>query len=95
MTMRSGSGRAVLVTGTSTGIGKAAAERLHRAGYVVYTGVRREEDAARAMPGTVPLLLDVTKPEQVAAAAARIEEEVGNRGCSRSSTMPASTTARR
>lgn len=75
-----GSGRAVLVTGTSTGIGKATAERLHRAGYVVYAAVRSQADADRALSGTIPLLLDVTKPELVAAAAARLEEDLGQAG---------------
>lgn len=55
---------AVLITGASTGIGRACALRLERLGFMVYAGVRREEDAfalkEAAGPNLHPLLLDVT-----------------------------------
>lgn len=58
---------AVLVTGASTGIGRATAERLARAGLPVLAGVRREADAdaLRRTPGVEPLILDVTDPEHL------------------------------
>jgi NAD(P)-dependent dehydrogenase (short-subunit alcohol dehydrogenase family) len=49
--------RTVLVTGASSGIGRACAERLARNGWRVVAGVRNAGDAA---PGTEELLLDVT-----------------------------------
>lgn len=73
--------RSVLITGASTGIGHATALRLDANGWRVFAGVRREEDAeALRRAGSdrlVPLLLDVTEADQIAAAAARIEEEAG------------------
>ena len=71
--------RTVLVTGASTGIGRATAMRLDRAGWKVFAGVRREEDAQslreEGSENLVPLLLDVTDPDQIAVAARTIEAE--------------------
>ncbi len=76
--------RSVLVTGSSTGIGRATALRLDRDGWRVFAGVRREEDAeslrAEASERLVPVILDVTDPEQIAAAAERVEAAVGESG---------------
>ena len=75
---------AVLVTGTSTGIGEAIARRLDRRGYRVFAGVRRPEDGERLAESASDrlqwLLLDVTRPEQIAEAARTIEAAVGDRG---------------
>jgi NAD(P)-dependent dehydrogenase (short-subunit alcohol dehydrogenase family) len=70
--------RSVLVTGASTGIGRATAMRLDSAGWRVFAGVRKEADgeALRAAGArVVPLILDITDGDQIAAAAARIEAE--------------------
>ena len=68
--------RTVLVTGASSGIGEATALRLHRRGWRVLAGVRREEDAERLRAaGPEPIRLDVTDAAHVAAAAARLGEE--------------------
>ncbi len=71
--------RSVLVTGASTGIGRATALRLDGSGWQVFAGVRKEADAEslrrEASPGLVPVILDVTDPEQIAAAAEQIERE--------------------
>lgn len=50
-----------MVTGCSTGIGRAVVRRLGEAGYDVYAGVRTEEDAdsLRATAGAIPAILDV------------------------------------
>jgi len=75
--------RSVLVTGASTGIGRATALRLDAAGWKVFAGVRREEDAealsAAGGERLEPLILDVTDPAQIAAAAERIEAAGGGR----------------
>jgi NAD(P)-dependent dehydrogenase (short-subunit alcohol dehydrogenase family) len=66
--------RTVLVTGASSGIGAACAERLSRRGWRVLAGVRREGDAPA---GTEEVLLDVTDADQIQAAAERVDDLQG------------------
>ncbi len=69
--------RAVVVTGASSGIGEACARRLAAAGWRVFGGVRREEDAERLRAGGVtPVTLDVTDPGQIAGAAEAVGAEL-------------------
>ena len=70
-------GRHVLITGTSTGIGRATAERLARSGWGVLAGVRRAADAPE---GTVAVPLDVTDADSVAAAADAVACACGDEG---------------
>jgi NAD(P)-dependent dehydrogenase (short-subunit alcohol dehydrogenase family) len=64
-----------LVTGASSGIGEASALRLARAGWRVFAGVRREEDADRLAAARIePVLLDITDTSSVAAARVRLGE---------------------
>ncbi len=73
----------MLVTGASTGIGRETALLLQRDGFTVFAGVRKAVDGealAAAASGIVPVLLDVTKPEQIAEVAAFIAERVGDAG---------------
>jgi NAD(P)-dependent dehydrogenase (short-subunit alcohol dehydrogenase family) len=61
--------RAILVTGASTGIGRAAALRLAQAGFAVFAGVRKDPDASeidRLHPNLRPVLLDVTDAASIA-----------------------------
>ena len=78
----------------STGIGRATALRMDADGWRVFAGVRREEDAAAlreaASERLVPLMLDVTEADQIAAAAEQIGEAVGEAGSTAWSTTPAS-----
>ena len=74
----------VLITGTSTGIGRAAAIRLAQAGFHVVAGVRRADDgetlAGLAAPGRItPLLLDVSDPASVHTAATTLRQELADR----------------
>jgi NAD(P)-dependent dehydrogenase (short-subunit alcohol dehydrogenase family) len=70
--------RAVLITGCSTGIGRATAGRLLRAGLRVYATARRVDAIAdlRAL-GATTLALDVTDEESMRAAVERVEREAG------------------
>lgn len=76
--------RSVLITGASTGIGRATALHLESKGWRVFAGVRKEDDAASLREAgserLVPLMLDVTDAAQIAAAAERIGAEVGEAG---------------
>lgn len=71
--------RSVLVTGASTGIGRATALRLDGSDWQVFAGVRRPEDGeslrGEASSQLVPVILDVTEPDHIAAAAELIEKE--------------------
>jgi NAD(P)-dependent dehydrogenase (short-subunit alcohol dehydrogenase family) len=73
-----------LITGASTGIGRAAALRLDAAGWKVFAGVRRPEDgeslAAESSGSLVPVMLDVTDSSQIEAAAILIEATQGGLG---------------
>ncbi|MFC7615105.1 SDR family NAD(P)-dependent oxidoreductase [Actinokineospora soli] len=74
---------AVLVTGASSGLGEATALGLARAGFTVYAGVRSTDGATKleaAHPGIRPLVLDVTSPDAISAAGARLRADTGSRG---------------
>jgi NAD(P)-dependent dehydrogenase (short-subunit alcohol dehydrogenase family) len=65
--------RAVLVTGSTGGIGTATVRLLRSRGFTVYAGARGRADFE---PGVRVLPLDVADPESVAAAAKRVAGEV-------------------
>lgn len=74
----------VVVTGASTGIGRACALDLDRSGFQVVAGVRREADAdslrAAARGRLRTIRLDVTDSDQIAAAAVEVAALTGDRG---------------
>jgi len=74
-----------LITGASTGIGRATALRLAGHGWTVLAGVREmpagERLAQQAAPGAViPLALDVTDAAQIAQAVARVADQDARAG---------------
>ncbi len=70
--------KAVLVTGCSSGIGRASALRLARSGWTVYASARRPESLAElADAGCHTLALDVTDEASMRAAVASIERAEG------------------
>src|SRR5256714_3296857 len=76
--MAEGGTRAVLITGCSTGIGRATAERLAKRGHTVYATARRPESIADLeKQGCKTLALDVTDEESMTAAVAAVEQAEG------------------
>ena len=77
-------GGALVITGTSTGIGRACALRLDKAGFEVFACVRRPDDGKRlrdhASERLRPLILDVTDEGSIADAAGTVRRAVGDRG---------------
>jgi len=72
--------KAVLVTGASTGIGRAITELLARHGYFVYAGARKEADlkTLSSIPNVQGVRLDVTSDDDIAAAVETVRQ--GGRG---------------
>lgn len=74
---------AVLVTGSSAGIGKACALHLSKLGFLVFAGVRKDADGETLRaeaPALRPLIIDVTQPDTIKAAFSKIHSEVGPAG---------------
>lgn len=70
------SGKTILVTGASSGIGRATAVQLAEGGHTVFAAARRLDrltELAREVSGTViPIELDVRDPDSVQAAVATV-----------------------
>jgi NADP-dependent 3-hydroxy acid dehydrogenase YdfG len=70
--------QAVLITGCSTGIGRATAERLAKKGLTVYATARKLDSIADLeASGCRTLALDVTDEESMRAAVSAVEEAEG------------------
>jgi hypothetical protein len=74
--------RSVVITGVSTGIGKAAAQALIARGFKVFGSVRSDADAASVAatlgPNFIPLKFDVTDEAEVGKAAYAVADHVGD-----------------
>ncbi|UYN97688.1 MAG: SDR family NAD(P)-dependent oxidoreductase [Enhydrobacter sp.] len=72
--------RAVVVTGASTGIGRACARALAASGFRVFASVRKQEHAdgltAELGANVTPLIFDVTDVAGVSAAAAAVDAQL-------------------
>ncbi len=74
------SGREVLITGCSSGIGRHVADRLRDRGYWVFATARKPEDVlALEGAGHEALQLDVTDSASIAAAVEQVLERTGER----------------
>lgn len=69
-----------IVTGASTGIGRATAVRLAADGFHVLAGVRKQSDGDRIASSRIePVILDVTNDEHVAALVERVAHDPAGR----------------
>ncbi len=77
-------GYSVVVTGASSGIGRATVARLAQAGWHVFATVRKTDDADRLQrefgESVTPLIVDVTDRSTIASAVERVKAELGDRG---------------
>ena len=77
---------AVVITGASTGIGRACAFHMNKLGFHVFAGIRNEGDGRSLIEGSAgritPLLVEVTDSASVAAAADRVAKTAGSTGLS-------------
>ncbi len=76
--------RTALVTGASTGIGRATALELARCGFAVLAGVRKPEDGEALQTSATgelePVIIDVTDAASIEAAAAKVSEQASAGG---------------
>jgi len=76
--------RSVMVTGASSGIGRACAIHLGRLGFQVFAGVRKQADGDAlklwATGPLVPVLIDITEPVSLANAVHTVEAFLGEAG---------------
>ncbi len=78
-------GKAVFISGCSSGIGRATAIHLAHSGFTVFATVRKESDAENLRslkePNLVPVCpLDLTRRDQITQAAVQVEHELQQRG---------------
>jgi NAD(P)-dependent dehydrogenase (short-subunit alcohol dehydrogenase family) len=76
--------KTVLITGASSGIGRASALHLARKKFRVFAGVRRQKDGealrAESDGALLPIEIDVTERAQIDAALASVQGLLGGRG---------------
>ncbi|MDO3410568.1 oxidoreductase [Saccharibacillus sp. CPCC 101409] len=72
------SGKVVLITGASAGIGKETAKKLLAEGYIVYTAARRLESMRDLQElGAIAVQMDISRQEDIEACAAKVIGEQG------------------
>jgi NAD(P)-dependent dehydrogenase (short-subunit alcohol dehydrogenase family) len=84
MSVQAGGRGAVVITGASTGIGRATALHLDKLGFRVFAGVRRAQDGESLRKAgsdrITPILIDVTDGASIAAAAKEVDGAVRDAG---------------
>lgn len=73
--------KSVLISGASSGIGKALSLELDHQGYQIFAGVRNAQDAdalrSQASARLIPVMLDVTQPEMITTACQEVSDKTG------------------
>lgn len=75
--------RSVVITGASSGIGKASVAVMSRAGWKVFAGVRKAADGTKlqaAYTGVRPLIIDVQDAASISSAAREVESQLNGPG---------------
>ncbi len=73
--------KSVVITGASSGIGRASVELMSQSGWQVFATVRKPADQDKLRNANViPVLMDVEDAASVSAAAQEIESQLGERG---------------
>ena len=76
--------QSVVITGSSSGIGRASVARMVRRGWRVFAGVRKQSDAddlkAEFGPDVLPVIIDVTGRATIATAAQQVAHELRDGG---------------
>ena len=74
----------MVVTGASTGIGRATALHLDERGYTVFAGVRKQADAdsleQEGSDRLTPVTIDVAEQDSIEAAREQVQDAVGEQG---------------
>ena len=74
--------KSVVITGASTGIGRATAEYLAGKGWHVFAGVRKQKDGeplVAANANITPIMIDVAKSDQIRTAAETVSKALEGR----------------
>ncbi len=76
--------KTAVITGASSGIGKASVLTMLKAGWKVFATVRKDEDAARLQsagnPNLIPIILDVQDQGKIGSAAEQVSALLAGRG---------------
>ncbi|HVN22140.1 MAG TPA: SDR family NAD(P)-dependent oxidoreductase [Dongiaceae bacterium] len=76
--------KAVLITGASSGIGRACVLEMSRAGWRVFATVRKATDGERLLreagPNAQPIIMDVQSGASIVTAAREVESQLAGRG---------------
>ena len=80
--MNTQTGKTVVITGASTGIGAATARYLSQQGWCVFAGVRKQADGDRLKDGAEgdlrPIILDVTNSQSIETAVKTVSDSLGS-----------------